>query len=142
VRSNFGATDASITPQGSRVFLFEAKRRVQRDHTVSLNGTVFEVDAALVGQTVTLRYDPSIPAGRGIEVWHEGRLAVCAKPVDAYANCFVRRRRPTQTIEATEPAAPAAAAAPPRASTLALRNLIPKPADPHLPASPDDKEPR
>jgi hypothetical protein len=130
------------------LFLFEAKRRVQRDHTVSLNGTVFEVDAALVGQTVTLRYDPSIPAGRGIEVWHEGRLAVCAKPVDAYANCFVRRRRPTQTIEPTEPsaptapAAPAAPAAPPRASTLALRDLIPKPADPHLPGSPDDKEPR
>jgi len=124
------------------LFLFEAKRRVQRDHTVSLNGTVFEVDAALVGQTVTLRYDPSIPAGRGIEVWHEGRLAVCAKPVDAYANCFVRRRRPTQTIEATEPAAPAAAAAPPRASTLALRNLVPKPADARLPGDTDDKEPR
>jgi len=121
------------------LFLFEAKRRVQRDHTVSLNGTVFEVDAALVGQTVTLRYDPSIPAGRGIEVWHEGRLAVCAKPVDAYANCFVRRRRPTQTIEATEPAA---AAAPPRASTLALRNLVAKPADPRLPGDTDDKEPR
>jgi transposase InsO family protein len=124
------------------LFLFEAKRRVQRDHTVSLNGTVFEVDAALVGQTVTLRYDPSIPAGRGIEVWHEGRLAVCAKPVDAYANCFVRRRRPTQTLEATEPAAPAAAAAPPRASTLALRNLLPKPADPRLPGDTDNKEPR
>ena len=124
------------------LFLFEAKRRVQRDHTVSLNGTVFEVDAALVGQTVTLRYDPSTPAGRGIEVWHEGRLAVCAKPVDAYANCFVRRRRPTQTIEATEPAASAAAAAPPRASTLALRNLVAKPADPRLPGDTDDKEPR
>jgi hypothetical protein len=62
--------------------------------------------------------------------------------VDAYANCFVRRRRPTQTIEPTEPSAPAAPAAPPRASTLALRNLIPKPADPHLPGDTDDKEQR
>ena len=123
---------------------------MQRDHTVSLNGTVFEVDAALVGQTVTLRYDPSTPAGRGIEVWHEGRLAVCAKPVDAYANCFVRRRRPTQTIEPSEPAAPAAPPTPPRASTLALRNLRPKPADPALPGNsgnpnhtnPNDQEPR
>lgn len=116
------------------LFLFEAKRRVQRDHTVSLNGTAFEVDAALVGQTVTLRWDPSVPAGRGIEVWHESRLVVCAKPVDAYANCFVRRRRPTQTIEPaepkepTQPPTPAAAAAPARASTLALRNLLAKPA--------------
>lgn len=135
------------------LFLFEARRRVQRDHTVSLNGTAFEVDAALVGQTVTLRYDPSTPAGRGIEVWHEGRLVVCAKPVDAYANCFVRRRRPTQTIEPaepTEPGAPAVPAVPPRASTLALRNLLAKPANPGLPPSPDatadvkpnDQEPR
>jgi transposase InsO family protein len=128
------------------LFLFEAKRRVQRDHTVSLNGTVFEVDAALVGQTVTLRYDPSIPAERGIEVWHEGRPVVCAKPVDAYANCFVRRRRPTQTIEPAEPAAPAATAAPPRASTLALRNLRPTPSNSAQPANPEanpnDQEPR
>jgi hypothetical protein len=119
------------------LFLFEAKRRVQRDHTVSLNGTAFEVDAALVGQSVTLRYDPSIPAGRGIEVWHEGRLVVCAKPVDAYANCFVRRRRPTQTIEPAEPPAPAAPPQPPRASTLALRNLRPMPANPGLPGNPE-----
>jgi transposase InsO family protein len=136
------------------LFLFEAKRRVQRDHTVSLNGTAFELDAALVGQTVTLRYDPSAPAARGIEVWHEGRLVVCAKPVDAYANCFVRRRRPTQTIEPTEPTdprAPAAAAPPPRASTLALRNLLAKPGLPPNPdatpdvnpdANPNDQEPR
>jgi putative transposase len=124
------------------LFLFEAKRRVQRDHTVSLNGTAFEVDAALVGQTVTLRWDPSVPAGRGIQVWHEGRMVVCAKPVDAYANCFVRRRRPTQTIEptgSTEPtasAAPAVAPASLRTSTLALRNLMAKP------AKPDDQEQR
>ena len=31
------------------LFLFEAKRRVQRDRTVSLNGMLFEADAALVG---------------------------------------------------------------------------------------------
>ena len=91
----------------------------------------------------------SAPASRGIEVWHEGRFVERARALDAYANCFVRRRRPTQTIEPAEPAAPAApaaAAAPPRASTLALRNLIPKPADPGLPGDPDanpnDKEQR
>lgn len=138
------------------LFLFEAKRRVQRDHTVSLNGTVFEVDAALVGHTVTLRYDPSVPASRGIEVWHEGRLVVCAKPVNVYANCFVRRRRPTQTLEPaassdppTRPASPAQPT-PLRASALALRNLVPAPANPANPASPaiapaahpQDEEPR
>jgi hypothetical protein len=111
---------------------------VQRDHTVSLNGTIFEVDAALVGHTVLLRYDPSTPASRGIEVWHEGRLAVRAKPVDAYANCFVRRHRPTQGIE------PDAPGTPPRPSGLALRQLFANPAatgsNPN-PGNPDDQEP-
>ena len=101
------------------LFLFEAKRRVQRDRTVSLAGTLFEVDAALMGQTVTLRYDPSVPAARGIEVWHEGRFIERARPLDAYANCFVRRNRPTQGIEADTPAAT------PRASGIALRDLRP-----------------
>ena len=40
------------------LFLFEAKRRVMKDRTVSLVGRLYEVDALLVGHTVTLRYDP------------------------------------------------------------------------------------
>jgi transposase InsO family protein len=114
------------------LFLVETKRRVQRDRTVSLNGTLFEVDAALVGYTVTLRHDPSAPASRGIEVWHDGRLVERARPLDAYANCFVRRNRPTQGIEADTPA-PA-----PRPGGLSLRDLRG-----HKPEhKPDDKEPR
>lgn len=101
------------------LFLFEAKRRVQRDRTVSLSGALFEVDAALVGEAVTLRYDPSAPAARGIEVWHEGRFIERARPLDAYANCFVRRNRPTQGLEVDTPAAT------PRASRIALRDLRP-----------------
>ena len=90
---------------------------MQRDRTVSLAGTLFELDAALVGHTVTLRYDPSAPASRGIEVWHEGRFVERARPLDAYANCFVRRNRPTQGIETDTPAAA------PRSGGLALRDL-------------------
>jgi len=108
------------------LFLFEAKRRVQRDRTVSLNGTLFEVDAALVGHTVMLRYDPSAPPARGVEVWHDDKFVSRATPLDAYANCFVRRHRPTQNIDpATPPAAP-------RHTGLALRNLRAR----------DDEEPR
>lgn len=99
------------------LFLFEARRRVQRDRTVSLSGTLFEVDAALVNQTVMLRYDPSAPTSRGIEVWHEGVFVHRALPLDAYANCFVRRNRPTQGIDVDTPAAA------PRLGGLALRNL-------------------
>lgn len=110
------------------LLLFEAKRRVQRDRTVSLNGTLFEADAALVGHTVTLRYDPGAPASRGVEVWHDGQFVSRATPLDAYANCFVRRNRPSQTIDADS--APGA----PRNSALALRHLRRR--------SPQDEEPR
>jgi hypothetical protein len=110
------------------LFLFEAKRRVQRDRTVSLNGTLFEVDAALVGHTVMLRYDPSAPPVRGVEVWHDEQFVARATPLDAYANCFVRRNRPTQNIDpATPPAAP-------RHTGLALRDLRAR--------TPDDEEQR
>jgi hypothetical protein len=110
------------------LFLFEVKRRVQRDRTVSLNGTIFEADAVLVGQTVMLRYDPALPASRGIEVWHHGQFVSRATPLDAYANCFVRRHRASQSIDADTP--PAA----PRNSSLALRNLRAR--------KPDNEEPR
>lgn len=106
------------------LFLFEAKRRVQRDRTVSLNGTIFEVDALLVGETVTLRYDPSAPASRGIEVWHQGQFVSRATPLDAYANCFVRRHRPSQSIDADTPPTT------PRNSGIALRNLRGRKPDP------------
>ena len=105
------------------LFLFESKRRVQRDRTVSLNGTVFEVEAALIGETVTLRFDPAAPASRGIEVWHQERFIARAQPLDAYANCFVRRNRPARTLE-TDSKAPA-----PRPSALTLRQLAPRKPD-------------
>ena len=110
------------------LFLFEAKRRVQRDRTVSLNGTLFEADAALVGHSVMLRYDPGAPASRGVELWHEGKFVCRATPLDAYANCFVRRNRPTQNIDPETP--PAA----PRNTGLALRDLRTR--------TPDDKDNR
>ncbi len=40
------------------LFLFESKRKVQKNRTVSLNGMVYEIDASLVGATVILRYNP------------------------------------------------------------------------------------
>ena len=96
--------------------------------TVSLNGTLFEVDAALVGHTVTLRYDPSVPPARGVDVWHDEQFVARATPLDAYANCFVRRHHPTQSIDPDTP--PAA----PRNTGLALHHLRAR--------TPDDEEPR
>jgi len=97
------------------LFLFEEKRKVQQDRTVSLRGVVYEVDASLVGETVTLRYDPA-RATRGITVLFRDRVIDIAKPVDAYANCFVRRDHGTKNLTPTAPATPPPAG-------LALRHL-------------------
>ncbi len=99
------------------LFLFETARKVQKDRTVSLNGVIYEVDAALVGERVTLRYDPSASAGHPVQVWHEHRQIQLAKPVDLYANCFVKRHRPSSTLH------PDTSAPEPAPSALALRTL-------------------
>lgn len=82
------------------LFLFEAQRRVHKDRTVSLHGVVYEVDAALVDEKVTLRYDPARP-GRPIIVLHKGRVVQTAKVIDTFANCHVRRDRPSATLTPT-----------------------------------------
>jgi putative transposase len=87
------------------LMLWEEKRRVQKDRTVSLHGVVYEVDAALVGATVTLRFDPSGPR-RSVQVWKDGRRLADAKPVDLYANCFVRRDRPSSTLATSQAPSP------------------------------------
>jgi putative transposase len=86
------------------LFLFEAKRKVQKDRTISLHGVVYEVEAVLVGQSVVVRYDPAAPKGRPVQVWHDGRKIQDAKVVDTYANCFIKRQRPSSTIETNTPA--------------------------------------
>ena len=103
------------------LFLFEAKRKVQKDRTVSLDGVLYEVDAALVGETVVLRYDPSAPAGRPVQVCHQGQLIGPARPVDLYANCFVKRHRPSWTLNVEGPAPE------PPTPSLRLRGLSDEP---------------
>jgi transposase InsO family protein len=79
------------------LFLFEQKRRVQKDRTVSLNGIVYEVDASLVGETVTLRFDPS-RRDRPVDVYFKRAKIEQARRVDVYANCFVRRNHTTKAL--------------------------------------------
>jgi transposase InsO family protein len=86
------------------LFLFEVQRKVQKDRTVSLHGVIYEVDAALIGEKVTLRFDPAASMGRPIQVWHKEHAIELAKPVQTYANCFVKRQRPAGTRDADGPA--------------------------------------
>lgn len=96
-------TSEHVRMPGSDVgecFLFDAKRRVARDRTVTLDGVAFEVDAALVGQVVTLRYDPArAPNKRTVEVWYVGKRVEIARRLDALSNCFVRRNKTRDAIE-------------------------------------------
>ena len=84
------------------LFLFEQKRKVQKDRTVSLDGRLLEVDAELVGETVTLRFDPS-GRRRAVQVWRGAKRFGDARGVDAYANCFVRRDRQDSTLDSVNP---------------------------------------
>jgi putative transposase len=93
------------------LFLFEEKRKVHKDRTVSLRGVVYEVDASLVGEIVTLRYDPA-RATRGVTVVFRDRVVDVAKPVDAYANCFVRRDQQSHNLTTAKPATTPAAGLP------------------------------
>jgi len=52
-------------------FLWSAQRRVSRTATVSFCGNAYQVDPALVGRRVELRYRPEDLTT--VEVWHEGR---------------------------------------------------------------------
>lgn len=81
------------------LFLTEQKRNVRADRTVTLDGVAFEVDAALVGERVTLRFDPARkPDKRAVEVWHQGRRIEIARRVDVLANCFIKRNSSTRDI--------------------------------------------
>lgn len=80
------------------LFLFEEKRKVAKDRTVSLRGLVYEVDALLVGESVTLRFNPS-QKNSSVDVWHKGKKVQTAKRLDAYQNCFVKRNQITKLLE-------------------------------------------
>ena len=105
------------TPDLDDLFLFEAKRRVMKDRTVSLHGRLYEADAHLVGQVVTLRYDPDAPPSRPIEVVHDAKSAGTATRLDAYANTRVKRHRPSSQLHCDTPARE------PDPSPLAMRHL-------------------
>ena len=99
------------------LFLFETRRRVMNDRTISLHGRLYEVDPLLVGRTVTVRYDPAAPPSRPLQVRHDGADAGAATLLDAYANASVKRARPSGHLVSDAPAPQ------PPPSPLALRRL-------------------
>ena len=75
-----------------QVFRHQTSRKVYRDSTLTVDGVLFEVASTLIGERVTLRYDPRLePQRRRLFVFHADQLVAEARLVDSYANAKVRR---------------------------------------------------
>ena len=68
-----------------QAFLHEESRKVYKDSTLTLDGTLYEVSSCLIGKRVKIFYDPTMPVKR-LEVLYEGKSHGQARIVDSYAN--------------------------------------------------------
>ncbi|MCD6122321.1 MAG: DDE-type integrase/transposase/recombinase [Spirochaetales bacterium] len=73
-----------------RIFLHEISRRVYKDSTVTLNGTLYEVPSILAGKRIKLYFDPLKPVKRPL-ILCDGKDYGNARVVDSYANSKVKR---------------------------------------------------
>ncbi len=72
------------------IFLHEESRKVYKDSTLTLKGTLYEVSPALIGKRVKLLFDPRMPQ-RPLKVMYDGKCYGQAKIVDTYANSKIKR---------------------------------------------------
>jgi hypothetical protein len=74
------------------VFMYEVTRRVYKDSTVTVKGTLFEIPSEHIGKRIRLRYNPHYPMTH-LKIFHEGRYIAEARLVDSYANTKVKRSK-------------------------------------------------
>jgi len=73
-----------------RVFLHMANRKVFKDSTFTLSGSLFEAPAVLAGKRITIYFDPHPPV-RKVLVFQGGKEYGYSTIVDTYANTKVKR---------------------------------------------------
>jgi transposase InsO family protein len=73
-----------------RIFLHMVSRKVYKDSTFTLGGTLFEAPSILAGKSIHIYFDPHPPVTR-VLVSHGGKEYGEARIVDAYANTRVKR---------------------------------------------------
>ena len=85
-------------------FRVPARRKVDKDRTVSLDGTLFEAPAGLIGKTVTLLYHKHDP--KRVEVLLEEKSYGFLSPLNVGINSRVRRgaRQSPELLPLKEPA--------------------------------------
>lgn len=72
-------------------FRKEARRRVAKDRTVSLDGRLYEAPTKLIGEYVQLLYHVGRPDQ--VEIFHKSTSHGRLLPVDLRINCAVKRQR-------------------------------------------------
>jgi transposase InsO family protein len=82
-------------------FRKEVRRRVAKDRTVSLNGTLFEAPTLLLGERVQLLYHEHQPGS--VEVFHKGKSYGELRPVDLHVNARAQRDRHGDVTLVDEP---------------------------------------
>ena len=70
------------------LFLKRESRKVKQDGTISLNGSLYEVPARFIGQTVDIRHD-----GSGIFLYEEGKEVAQLREVCFADNAHVKREK-------------------------------------------------
>jgi len=81
-------------------FRKEARRRVAKDRTISLDGRLYEAPTRLIGEYVRLRYHEDRP--EQVEIIHGNQSQGLLVPVDLKVNCRVKRQRDKDQLT-TEP---------------------------------------
>jgi len=89
----------------SDYFRHSARRRIAKDRSLTLNGTLYEAPVALIGCQVQLLYHPGQTAR--VELRYQNRSYGFLHPVDVHVNCRVKRNRnhATEIAPAGEPPA-------------------------------------
>jgi len=73
-----------------RIFLHMLSRKVYKDSTFTLGGTLFEAPSILAGKSINIHFDPHPPV-TSVLVSHGGKEYGDARIVDTYANTRVKR---------------------------------------------------
>ena len=73
-----------------RVFLHFLTRKVYKDSTFTLGGTLFEAPSILIGKSINIFFDPHPPISR-VLITHAGKEYGHARIVDTYANSKIKR---------------------------------------------------
>jgi len=91
-------------------FRTRARRKVDRDRTVTLEGRIYEAPVELIEKNVTLLYHPNDP--QRIEIFFQDQSHGFLVPLDPHINARIKRNKERTDIEPQRNGSPASPATP------------------------------